>query len=92
MVVLPIWYEEEEEKLRQAVWDIARRQNIKFAIVTDSKTIEDCIDAIMIKMYNISQSAKPEFTESQIRDFRRMEEAEKANLEKKKQRRSRKKR
>ena len=81
MIVLPKWFGEEEEKLRQAVWDIARRQNIKFSIVMDSKTIDNCIDAIMMRLYNISQEAKPELTTAQLRDFKKFEKAEKKQEE-----------
>jgi hypothetical protein len=71
--LLPKWFGEEEENLKRAVWEIANKNNINFKVVTDSKTINDCIDAIMLRLVTISELAKPE---QQLKDFKILEEAE----------------
>lgn len=75
--ILPGWYSTERERLKQNVYDIARRQNMNFKFVLDSKNLNDCIDSIMTTMLRIKEESIPDVSDKELAQWENLEKAEK---------------
>ena len=72
VIIMPKWFAKVEEDIKRLVHKIANEQNIKFGFVEDSKTIEAAISTIAHRLIFIKDYSHGEFTEEDLKEFKRI--------------------
>lgn len=66
---LPKWYTDAKEQIDEVINKIALENNLKFYFVRNSKTIEDCKEAILMDLVFINENAYPEARQIETREL-----------------------
>lgn len=74
VIMLPKWYSEAEKELDDVIAQIANKQNLQYSFVNDSKSIETGKTLILNALVHIYEHSAGQFTQSELEDFKKIEE------------------